>query len=107
MEKVHSHNFIRFEDVECVFDGQMMDDIISSLKLVELKCAVLVIISTTSVVVGGGLWNDLGTVTAPMRLTRTAEPKPKPIPSQNCWFSLSYSLSDATTTDQYLTSIPM
>ena len=57
MEKVHSHNFIRFEDVECVFDGQMMDDVIPSLKLVELKCscAVLVRILTTSVVVGGGL----------------------------------------------------
>ena len=26
IEKVRSHNFIRFEDVECVFDGQMMDD---------------------------------------------------------------------------------
>ena len=55
MEKVHSHNFIRFEDVECVFDGQMMDDVILSLKLVALKCAVLVRILTTSVVVGGGL----------------------------------------------------
>ena len=53
METVHSDDFIRFEDVECVFDGQMMDDVILSLKLVELKCAVLVRISTTSVM--GGL----------------------------------------------------